>query len=208
MCYECFKKFEPFEKELKIDGRKVEILYVYNDFFKENLFKLKGCDDIELASIFLEYRLRILQFKYMNYFIVPAPSSVEDDERRGFNHVVEIFKRLNRPILQIIRKKISFKQSDFDKENREQIIDKLEVINGDQIKRKNVLIVDDIITTGSTIRSIIKLLSKYKPKSIRILVLAHPNFEEQVSLKQGIKLRDKFRQLFQSKRQRNNNKID
>ena len=38
---------------------------------------------------------------------------------------------------------------------------------------KKVLIVDDVCTTGSTIKAMIKLLNSKKPKQIKVLVLSH-----------------------------------
>ena len=111
--------------------------------------------------------------KYFGYYIVCIPSSLEDDKKRGFNHVEEIFKLLNLNHINVLRKKFAFKQSDLPKKEREKIIDKLEVIDGFKIKDKKILLVDDVLTTGSSIKSAIRLITKYHPKDIKVLVLAH-----------------------------------
>ena len=43
---------------------------------------------------------------------------------------------------------------------------------GERIKGKKILIIDDIYTTGSTIKEIIALCSHYKPDSISVFVAA------------------------------------
>lgn len=45
-------------------------------------------------------------------------------------------------------------------------LDKLDNLTG-----KNVLIVEDIIDTGATMRKLLATLSKYKPKSVRVACL-------------------------------------
>ena len=148
-------------------------IYRYNNFFKSLLYQFKGCYDIELRNVFLEKQLPFLKMKYFGYYIVCIPSSLEDDKKRGFNHVEEIFKLLNLNHINVLRKKFAFKQSDLPKKEREKIIDKLEVIDGFKIKDKKILLVDYVLTTGSSIKSAIRLITKYHPKDIKVLVLAH-----------------------------------
>lgn len=148
-------------------------IYRYNSFFKSLLYQFKGCYDIELRDVFLEKQAHYLRIKYFGYYLVYVPSSLEDDKKRGFNHVEEIFKLLNLNHINVLRKKFAFKQSDLPKKEREKIIDKLEVIDGFKIKDKKILLVDDVLTTGSSIKSAIRLITKYHPKDIKVLVLAH-----------------------------------
>ena len=158
----------------ELSGVKGLVLYKYNDFIREALYKLKGCGDIELASIFLNYRMFPLRYSYNDYVIIPVPSNEEDDAARGFNHVVEIFKTLGLPIHLVLKKKYKFKQSDLSKEEREKIDEKLEISNAESIKNKKVLLVDDVYTTGSTLKACIKLLKCAGVKHIKLLVIAHP----------------------------------
>ena len=78
------------EKRVILDGVEVFILYKYNDFFKEILYRYKGCYDEELKNAFLNNFLMKLSYKYRNRKIVCAPSYYKDDITRGFNHVKEI----------------------------------------------------------------------------------------------------------------------
>lgn len=173
ICQNCYDKFECIYENWKICNIDILAIYRYNNFFKSLLYQFKGCYDIELRNVFLEKQLPFLKMKYFGYYIVCIPSSLEDDKKRGFNHVEEIFKLLNLNHINVLRKKFAFKQSDLPKKEREKIIDKLEVIDGFKIKDKKILLVDDVLTTGSSIKSAIRLITKYHPKDIKVLVLAH-----------------------------------
>jgi competence protein ComFC len=146
-------------------------LYYYNDYFKEQLYKLKGCYDIELASTFLYPFSKELKLLFYGYYLILIPSSKSDDDKRGFNHVEEIFKCLNMPILKILSKKFNVKQSDRNFNQRKLILYDLKVNNIKWIYNKKILIVDDVCTTGNTLSAAIKLLKEGKPKKIKVLTL-------------------------------------
>lgn len=112
--------------------------------------------------------------------IVPAPSSEEADKKRGFNHVVEIFKYLNKPIIRNIYKNQDFKQTECDRIERRNIFNKLSIKNRYLITNKKVLIVDDVKTTGSTLKAMVKLVKECKPKKIKILVLSRREEDEKL----------------------------
>lgn len=151
----------------------VNILYLYNydEVVKENLYKLKGCFDIELAPIFLDYFRYYFRSIFLGYIIIPAPSSNDSDEERGFNHVIEIFKTLGLPILQCIHKTKNMKQSDLSQSERGKIRDVLKIDDVD-LSRKKILIVDDVYTTGSTFAAMIELVRSKCPKKIKGLLMS------------------------------------
>lgn len=155
-------------------------IYKYNEGIRELIYQFKGCYDYELAPIFLNRCLNYLKFKYRGYVIVPAPSSKEGDEARGFNHVVEIFKYLDKPIVRNVEKTSDIKQADLSKSERKQISNYLEIKNRYLLTGKNILIVDDVKTTGSTLKAMVKLIKECKPKKIKILVLSRRREDEKL----------------------------
>lgn len=171
LCHKCFLKFKPKLKRFKIDKIDAYYLYDYDDEIKKDLYQLKGCFDIELANVFLEYLRLYLRLKYFGYVLVPAPSTKSSDEERGFNHVNKIFEPLKLPIKNCITKTEDFKQSDFSFEERKMVKNKLQINNVD-LKNKKVLIVDDVYTSGSTVKAIIDLVKTKKPKKIKVLVMS------------------------------------
>ena len=172
LCEQCQEKLVPKFISFTVSGVKGTAVYEYDDNIRSLLYQLKGCFDIELAPIFLNSFKKELHFKYIDYILVPAPSFYEEDNKREFNHVVEIFKSINLPFVKCVNKISQFKQATHVKRERKEIIEHFEGENLSLIKNKKVLIVDDVITTGSTLQSMIAIIRKGFPKDIKILVMA------------------------------------
>lgn len=136
------------------------------------LYQIKGCGDIELCDIFLDKFRNELRLFYKGYLLVPAPSYYLDDERRGFNHVEQIFSSLKMSFLKCITKRDKYKQSEQSKNKRGDIGKHLVLSHIEEIKNKKILIVDDVFTTGNTVRAIIRLIKPYRPKDIKVLVIS------------------------------------
>lgn len=178
ICYDCFISLNPKFYSFKVSKYRIIAVYKYDEKIRELLYTLKGCFDIELACVFLDYFVDILKIKYKGYYIVPAPSYIGDDKERGFNHVVEIFKVLNLPILNIIKKTANVKQVDVSKNERANVGNYLE-IEDCNLEKKKILFVDDVYTTGSTVKACIKLLETKRPKKIEVLVIAKRFYENE-----------------------------
>lgn len=103
--------------------------------------------------------------------MIPAPSYKDNDDERGFNHVVEIFKTLRVKMLCCIHKNKPVKQADLTTKEREKIGDILSIDDID-LSHKKVLLVDDVFTTGSTIKSMIKLCREKGAKKIKVLLMS------------------------------------
>ena len=179
ICKRCFKEFNPIFKCFKVDGIEALSVYDYDETIKKYIYVFKGCYDVELKHIFLSNFKKELKMIYRNYVLVPLPSSKSHDERRGFNHVVEIFNILGLPFVKCLIKKCDHKQSDSNYYERKNVINVLEIVDGERLKNKNVLIVDDICTTGSSLRAAIKLIKPFHPKRVKILVVAKRNFTKE-----------------------------
>ena len=171
ICYRCFSKLQILCKELKIDGCKTYILYEYEETLMELIYQYKGAYDIALAEVFPGYFLAELRRRYFGYTIVPIPSNVEDDIKRGFNHIVEIAEVIGLPIATIIEKNKYWKQSEMKVKERKNIAQVLEMKKNCHIP-KRVLILDDIMTTGSTVKSAIALLRRSGAVKIKVLLIA------------------------------------
>ncbi len=171
ICHKCFESFNPVLQRFQVQNYNALHIFNYDDQVKEKLYQLKGCFDIELAPIFIEYFLPYLRLKYRGYLLVPAPSYIDADNERGFNHVEEIFRSLKLPFLKCVHKIDNIKQADLSKTEREKIKDFLTIDNID-LSNKKIIIVDDVFTTGSTVNSMIDLIKSKNPKKIKILVMS------------------------------------
>lgn len=172
ICQKCFNDFKPIFYKFKINDVEALAIYSYDETIQKHLYAIKGCYDIELAIIFLSRYIFELRNKYRGYYLVPLPSSKEDDELRGFNHVIQIFKPLNMKFINCIEKAFCFKQSEMNKEERGKIISKLKMVNINEVTNKKILIVDDVMTTGSSVKAAIELIKKGRPKKIKVLVMS------------------------------------
>ena len=171
ICHKCFEKFKPKINHFKIGEIDGLYLYNYDEEVQNKLYQFKGCFDVELGGIFLDYFRPYLFLKYFGYTLVPAPSAKEADEERGFNHVIEMFSYLKLKILPIIKKTTNVKQSDLTANERKNIKNHL-TIDDVELSKKKILIVDDVYTTGSTVKAMIDLVKSKHPKKIKVLVMS------------------------------------
>lgn len=178
LCPTCISKFNLHLQKFKVSNVVGLSLFNYDEVIRKSLYQLKGCGDIEMAPVFL-YRYSLeLKAKFRDYYIIPMPSWKDDDLNRGFNHVIEIFRCLHLPILPILFKKENIKQALQKKWQRTEMIDNIGIISPSIIKNKKVLLVDDVMTTGSTLLGAIREVNKCNPKDIKILILAKNSIEE------------------------------
>ena len=172
ICPACQKALEPKFTHFKVEEYKAMAFYEYTELIKKLIFTYKGCFDYEMKDVFLDLFIKEIKAQYKGYIIIPIPSYVKDDELRGFNHVVEVCKQIGININPVIEKTSHFKQAENTAKQRQQIGKHLQLKATDKLHNKRVLIVDDIYTTGSTMKAAIKLVEQLQPKEIRILVLA------------------------------------
>ena len=178
ICQSCQKEIAPRFISFDVDGYRALSIYEYSDFIKNLIYLYKGCFDYEMKDVFLNLFIKELSIRYYGYKIIPVPSYKEDDEVRGFNHVNEVFKMLGLEILPIIEKTRHFKQALKGAKRRKEIHKYLRLTTNKSLEKMKVLIVDDIYTTGSTMKAAINLVEKLNPKEIGVLVLAKTKTKE------------------------------
>lgn len=118
-------------------------------------------------------------FLDQSYLLIPVPLHPKKQKQRGYNQAEEICKGISNAFGFHIEteglKRLKNTSSQTTK-NREERWDDLESVfdihNQELIENKNVILVDDILTTGATFESCYNALQKGKPKSISILSLA------------------------------------
>ena len=173
ICDKCLKNFKKINKHELFEKVDTWFLYSYNSFAKSLLYKYKGCYDIVLKDAFLNEYKSLIKRKYKNHIIVFPPSYKQDDINRGFIHIEKMIDCLNMKCANLFYKETNYKQSSMHYTKRYLIknIIKMKSIKID-INAK-YLIVDDIFTSGSTLKTIISLLNKkgVKKENIKALMI-------------------------------------
>ena len=173
ICPACYRDFSPRFQRWVWAGVHCLALYPYGQTFQSTLYLYKGCGDIELAPAFLAVVKPLLRLRYFDYVLVAAPSHAEKIAARGFDHIPLVFQDIGRGFCPAIIKTKNVKQSDRSKKERAKISDALAPTKeAKSLKGKKVLLVDDVFTTGSTIRACVGILRRFCPKCIKVLVLA------------------------------------
>ena len=172
ICNKCFQELIPVFRKFDVNGYNALAIYDYTEVIRKTLYQFKGCFDIELFDIFFARYARELRLMYHGYVMVPIPSSKQDDERREFNHVEEMFKILKLPFIKTIEKTSGVKQANSTLDERKNISKYLKLIDGANLNNKKVLIVDDVYTTGNTMKAAIHLVESLNPKKIKVLVMS------------------------------------
>lgn len=115
--------------------------------------------------------------------IVPIPLSKQRQKNRGYNQTTEIVKaalsNLNNVTLltnRLYRIKDTKPQTSLAKKDRHQNVKNVFDFNQtdrQDLQNKNIIIFDDVATTGSTLKAARAAFSKSKIKNITCLVIAH-----------------------------------
>lgn len=149
LCLSCHDRLDYQPKEFKLNKIKVQSLYRYDSEFSRLLIQYKENRDIVLSAVFKE----LIREKKFKDRLVVMPSSIEKVQTRGFHHLLEIFGHdcLN-PFIKVSEQK----QVGLNKVERSKMRFKLnQEVNG------KVILVDDVITTGSTLSEGIRLLRNH-----------------------------------------------
>lgn len=171
LCFECFKKMNYKPQFSHIGKYQCLSLADYKEPLSSTLINFKENLDVELSAVFLNYYCSLLKLFYFSYNIVIIPSSSEKEKERGFSHLHEMFKCLNLPFLDVLIKESGFTQKKSNKQQREKNASSFKIENGEAIRNKKILVVDDVITTGSSLKACVKLLENFNPKKIKILLI-------------------------------------
>ena len=112
-------------------------------------------------------------------FVLPIPIHKKRLRERGFNQATlladGIAKAAGVPVLTntLVRKRHTVAQSSLDREARQQnIVGAFDVLDPDIIRGKRLLVIDDVFTTGATIREAVNELWTADPAEIDVLTLA------------------------------------
>ena len=155
-CSSCGANIEIIRKTFYVDGfDELHSIVYYNDFFREHLFNYKfGMQKkylSALAHLYEEELKNIMQNEKIDY-ITSVPMNTEKLRKKGFDHMGKILKIISKDMgikiytYEKLQKRDMHKLSFSERANMKNIFKKSADASG------NVLIIDDIITTGTTMK--------------------------------------------------------
>ena len=198
LCTQCVKNL-PYTQFLPIEKNTIEkifwgrvplheagasLFFTKDSIVQSLVFALKYKNQKKagrlLGNIIGQDLLNSQRFKNIDCMI-PIPLSKKKQRARGYNQALVICEGIQEkiPHIQILPLLLKHKnvvsQTSKDRIQRTQLSPQsYSIIDPIQIAEKNVLVVDDVITTGATIESVCKyILSQARPHSLSVVAAAY-----------------------------------
>lgn len=174
-CLECHAHPPVFAKTIAVAG--------YDGVIREAIHKFKYAKERvlldELSGLLVARWQGVIQLLPQMDMIMPAPLYKGKLKERGFNQSGLLAERLSQAtgipleLDNLIKTRPTPDQAGLDSVNRKKnLIDAFEVTNPKVIDGKNILLIDDVLTTGATASEISRTLKKAGAKNVYVLVLA------------------------------------
>lgn len=168
-CYDCIRWEE--EPQWKGSLTKNVSLYTYNEFLQEVIARYKFRGDYILARIFSEKVLQVTKQEKTD-LLIPIPLSPERLQERCFNQAEAILLEAGLKPDNLLKRIHSEKQSKKSRHERIHVEQVFQFENPTPIEGKHILLIDDIYTTGSTLRHAAKILVEHGAISVSSLTIA------------------------------------
>jgi competence protein ComFC len=168
-CFDCVR----WEKDPGWEGvlnRNIS-LYAYNDFLQELIARYKYRGDYILANVFKQKIKRNIETLKPD-FIIPIPLSTERLYERGFNQAEALITSAEQIPSHLLTRNHTEKQSKKSREERIHLSEIFQISTSETIEAKNILLIDDIYTTGSTLRHAALPLKQAGAANIMSLTIA------------------------------------
>lgn len=146
-------------------------LYVYNDWAREVLTRYKFRGDAILSVIFHKEIQRLYKHLPQSCRVIPIPLSMERQYERGFNQAELLAACLPYTKSPLITRVHTEKQSKKTREERLQAQSPFLLSSHIRLDGENILLVDDVYTTGTTLRQIGKLLREQGAAAVYALTV-------------------------------------
>jgi competence protein ComFC len=171
LCTDCVRWQEDDEwKDVLTKNRSV---YMYDEFMKEvvALWKFRG--DYAIVQAFQEeFCHEFDRYFDHTFLIVPIPLSAERLYERGFNQAKALAELLALPIHELLHRHHLEKQSKKSRRERLRTENVFQLSGKTSLQDRHIVLIDDIYTTGTTLRHAAKVLLKAGAASVSSFTLA------------------------------------
>ena len=178
-CYKCINN-----KNLFLD--EVISLFLYKNNGKQIIIKMKKSNDQYLYKSLAKIGFHIHQNFFQNIdFIIPIPIHWLAKFFRGFNQSILLSEEISSVTKIKLKKNTLMKNKYTQKQSRQlyknrfiNVKDSFLIKNNDIIKNKNILLIDDVITTGATSNECAKLLKKNGAQIVKLFTISRTVLSE------------------------------
>jgi len=177
VCDSCYP--QTFKKATRKYSKNTQILFEYTDNLKKIIGEFKYNKNKNILSIIETEIFKNTKNIYQDIdYIIPIPLNPLREKERGFNQaelMIEKYALFNKIPLKtniVTRKYNTTKSHKLDKQARlDQASKAFEIWKNmkHEIDNKNILLFDDILTTGTTIEHVSKLLTQNGANKVMIL---------------------------------------
>lgn len=172
LCFDC--RNSPFS------WHGISFFSVYQGLLKEIILRYKFSGDLGLGNALGNLLFEAASFhSYENLdLIIPVPLHVNRLNHRGFNQSLELSrilgKKINLPVQfdSLVKVRHTPPQSLMKRKLRLKSLKNVFEVRDKHIKEKRILLVDDIMTTGSTLEQCTRTLLRAKASEVWVVFLA------------------------------------
>ncbi len=179
-CGDCFKSVPEYHQARSV--------FHYSDMIKNLILKLKYADNHYVVPFLAQQMVSYMRAYQINAdYMIPVPSHYRKLWKRTYNPIAILTHEMQKinhiPVLMRGLKRVKdTSQKGASKIQRENHLKNAFICSDfvkPVIKNKNVLLIDDVMTTGATLKHCTKALMKAGVKSVSILTVARVTLQNQ-----------------------------
>lgn len=150
----------------------------YEGAAKDLIWKLKSSGAQEAARIMARSMLPLLP-THENLLVVPVPTATTRIRQRGYDQALLLAKEISRqsrlPWFKVLVRHGQAHQVGAGREQRvHQLSTAFRVKNVQRVKDANIILIDDVVTTGATLETAAKLLKQAGAAHVDAITFAQP----------------------------------
>lgn len=174
VCGDCLEKKPYFDC--------ARAIFSYEDIILHSIHQFKYKNNITIGEIFASF-MADFSFPDINFkdysLIIPVPLHVQRLRERGFNQSLILARALGEqkkiPVDFSLLKRHQFtvtQKGSNKKERKENVKGVFHITDTDKLHDRNIILVDDVYTTGATVNECAKTLSQAGAARVSVLTLA------------------------------------
>lgn len=180
LCKDCYSNLDFDTPKIKLDGiTDINICLNYNRFLREIIKRYKFNDETHFYKTFAEIIIEEIFREKLSTkidFLTYIPMTRTAYLKRGYNQLKLIAEEIKNmtgiEVKEVLRKKNHTKDQ-IGLSFVERKLNLKDAFESEKLDGENVLLIDDVLTTGATVEEAAKALEKAGAEEVYVVVLAH-----------------------------------